>query len=79
MTDKRNKKKEPWRIAVGVLSVAMIVFLWVKNDVISVYTTAQQSDAVPLLVTTIIVVLMKVGIMAGVALLVKWMVKKMKK
>ena len=79
MTDKQNKKKEPWRIAVGVLSVAMIVFLWVKNDVISVYTTAQQSDTAPLLLTTIIVVLMKVGIMAGVALLVKWMVKKMKK
>lgn len=66
---KENKKKEPWRIVAAILSIAFIAFMWVENDVISIYTTMPQEQVLPLIVTTIVVSLLKIGAIAGVLLL----------
>ena len=76
---KENNKKEPWRIVVAILSIAFIAFMWVKNDVITIYTTMPQEQVVPLIVTTIVVSLLKVGAIAGIIFLVKWLISKVKK
>lgn len=73
------KKPTPWRIAVAILSFAYILYLWVKKDILSIYTTMPQERIVPLIVISIAVTLFKVAVIAGGALLIKWIVGRMKK
>ena len=76
----RNEKKktEPWRIVVGALSIAYIIFMWVKKDIVSIYATMPKEQIAPLLVTTILVSLLKVAAIAGILLLIKWIISKVK-
>ena len=79
MDHKEKKKKEPWRIIVFIFSVLFIVFMWVKNDIVSIYTTMPAEQVAPLIATTIVVSLIKVAAIAGGVLLIKWVVGKAKK
>lgn len=79
MDSKEKKKKEPWRIIVFIIAVLFIVFMWVKNDVVSIYTTTPKEQVVPLIATTILVSLIKIAAIAGVVLLIKWIVGKINK
>lgn len=72
----KNWKKEPWRIAVGVISILFIVFMWVKKDIVAIYQTAPKEQLVPMLVTTVAVSLLKVGLIAGVVFLVKLILER---
>ena len=76
--NKNDRKIEPWRIVVGILSIAFIIFLWVKNDIASTLVTMPKEQAIPLVVTTILVSVVKVAVIAGVLLLVKWVIGKIK-
>jgi hypothetical protein len=77
--DQQNKKKEPWRIIVGILSIGFVALMWIKKDVLSIYTTMPQDEAIPLVVTTIAVSAIKVAAITGGILLVKWIIKKVKR
>ena len=79
MSNDSRKKKEPWRITVFILAVAFIVFMWVKKDIAAIYATMPEEQIVPLIVTTIAVSLLKVAAFAGVMLLIKWIISKIKK
>ena len=79
MGNNNKKKIEPWRIIVFVIAVAFIVFMWVKKDIAEIYATMPSEQIVPLVVTTIAVSLLKVAVIAGVILLIKWIIGKMKK
>ena len=79
MNDKHNTKKEPWRMAVGIIAIACIVYMWAKKDIMSVYAAMPREQVVPLVVTTILVSLMKVAAVAGGILLLRWIVNKRKK
>ena len=72
----KSWKKEPWRIAVGVISILFIVFMWVKKDIVAIYQTAPKEQLVPMLVTTVAVSLLKVGLIAGVVFLVKLILER---
>ena len=76
--NKNDRKIEPWRIVVGILSIAFIIFLWVKNDIASTLVTMPKEQAIPLIVTTVVVSVVKVAVIAGVLLLVKWVIGKIK-
>ena len=71
-------KKEPWRIAVGILAIAFIVYMWVEKDIITIYTTMPREQVATLIVTTIAVSLIKVAAIAGGILLIKWIISKFK-
>ena len=75
----QNKKTEPWRIVVFILAIAFIVFMWGKKDVAAIYATMPEEDIAPIIVTTIAVSLLKVAAIAGVVLLVKWIMAKSKR
>ena len=79
MDNKDKKKKEPWRIIVGIISIAYIVYMWAEEDIITTYTTMPKEQAVPLIVTTILVSLIKVAAIAGGILLIKWIANRIKK
>ncbi len=79
MSNDNKKKIEPWKIIVFVIAVAFIIFMWVKKDIAEIYATMPSEQIVPLLVTTIAVSLLKVAVIAGAILLIKWIIDKMKK
>ena len=72
MNNENKKKKEPWRIIVGIIAILYIIYMWMKKDIVSIYTTMPQGEVVPLIVTTVAVSLIKVGVIAGGILLMKW-------
>ena len=69
-------KKEPWRIAVGILAIAFIVYMWVEKDIMTIYATMPKEQVNPLIATTIAVSLIKVAAIAGGILLIKWIINK---
>ena len=79
MSNENKKKIEPWRIIVFIISMLFIAFMWVKNDVVSIYATMPEEQVVPLIATTILVSLIKVVAIAGGVLLIKWIVDKIKR
>ena len=76
MNSRDNKKKEPWRIIVGIISIAFIVYMWIEKDIMTIYTTMPKEQLVPLIAITILVSLVKVGAIAGAILLIKWIIGK---
>ncbi len=72
------RKKEPWRIIVGLISLAFIVYLWIDKDMMAIYTTMPKEQAVPLITTTVVVSLIKITAIAGGVLLIKWVIGKIK-
>ena len=76
MNNENKQKKEPWRIIVGIIAIVYIIFMWIKKDMVSIYTTMPQEEVVPLIVTTLAVSLIKVSVIAGGILLMKWGMKR---
>jgi len=67
-----NTKKEPWRIIAFIISILFIVFMWIKKDIMAIYSTMPEEQVIPLIVTTIMVSLLKVVAIAGGIFLLKW-------
>ena len=78
MDHNSKKKPEPWRIIVALISVAYIVFMWVKKDIAAIYESMPAEQIVPMIATTVWVSVLKVLAIAGVILAVKWIVGKIK-
>lgn len=79
MNNKGKKKTEPWRLVVGIIAIIYIVFMWVKKDIVSIYSTMPKEQVAPLVVTTIGVSLIKVIAIAGAIALIKWIIAKIRK
>ena len=75
----KNSKREPWRIIVGIIAIAYIIYMWVEKDIMAIYSSVPQEQALPLIMTTIVVSLMKVAAMTMGILFIKWIVGKFKK
>ncbi len=74
----KDKKREPWRIIVAIISVVFIIFLWISKDIASIYENMSAEDVLPLVVTTVAVSLLKVALLAVLILVVKLIVTKIK-
>lgn len=72
-------KKEPWRYVVSGLAFAYIIFLWVRKDIGSIWATMPADRLLPVAVLSIAVTVLKVALIAGGALLLKWILSKLKK
>lgn len=75
----KGQKKEPWRIVVAIISIMFIIYMWIEKDIASIYSSMPAEEALPLVVTTIAVTLVKVGLMTVGILCIKWIVGKIKK
>ena len=74
----KGQKKELWRIIVAIISVALIVFMWVKKDIATIYSTMPKEQLVPVIITSVVVTLVKVIGITAVILLIKWSIEKLK-
>jgi len=75
----KGQKKEPWRIVVGIASMALIVYMWAKKDIAGIYASMPAEQALPMVVTTLAVSLVKVGLIAAAVFAGKWIVGKINK
>ena len=69
-------KKEPWRWIVFGLAVAYIAYMWISK---AVGSSLLAEDLLPMAVTSIAVTALKVVLIAGGILLLKWILSKLKK
>ena len=53
-------------------------FIILQKDIVSVYSTMPKEQVVPLIVTTIGVSLIKIIAIAGVIILIKWIIAKLR-
>ncbi len=74
-----KKKKEPWRIVVFVAAVLYILWMWVKKDISATLATLPEEQALPIIITSLAVTLVKVAVLAGAVLLGKWLLGKLRK
>ena len=75
----KSVEKKPRRIVIAILSVCVIAYMWIKKDVLGLWTEVGAEDALPFLLTNIGVTLIKIAVLAGIVYLVKTIAKKMKK
>jgi hypothetical protein len=72
----QKKKKEPWRLLVGIIAIAYIVYTWVEKDIFASLTAVSGDQALPMAATSMAVTLAKVAIMAAIIFVIKWMTGK---
>lgn len=78
--DNKNKKKiEIWRIILFIASILFIVFMLVRKDIVTIYTTMPATQVIPMIATTITVSLLKAAAFAGSVILIKWFIGKLAK
>ncbi len=75
----KNKKLEPWRIVVGALAIAFIVYMWVTKDVALIYETMPSEDVLPVILVNVFVTLLKVVGIAAILMLIKFIANKINK
>ena len=73
-----KKKTEPWRIAIGILAILYITYMWAKKDIIRTYAAMPKEQVLPLIVTTAAVSLAKVIAVAGGLILIRWIIAKVR-
>jgi hypothetical protein len=74
----KSIERKPRRIAIGVLSIIVIAIMWIKKDVLGLWSNISSEDLLPLLATNAVVMLAKIAILAGVIYLLKMLLVKIK-
>ena len=75
----QGKKTEPWRIIIGIISIAFIMYMYSEKDILPTYSTMPKEQVAPLILTTILVTFIKAASITGIILLIKWIIKKFTK
>lgn len=75
----KNNGKEPWRLVIGIVAIVYIIFMWVKKDIVSIYISMPKDQVIPVIITTVLVSLLKVVVLAFVVWFIKWLISKIKK
>lgn len=76
MFETNNNKKGPLKWIIGLLSVGFILFVWIKKDLLAIYSSLPQEEVLPVLATTVATTLLKFALLAGVIYLFKWIGSK---
>ena len=74
----KGKKVELWRLVVGIISIAYIIFMWVKKDIVADLSAIPEEALLPLILTNVGVSLLKILAIAAVVFLIKWIITKFK-
>ena len=68
----KNWKNDPWRLVAGVISAIYIVYMWSEKELLAIYSSMPMEEALPLIVTTVAVSVLKVVLLAAANWLAKW-------
>ena len=74
----KSIERKPRRIAIAVLSVIVIAIMWIKKDVLGLWSGLSSEDILPLLTTNAVVMIVRIAVLAGIIYLVKKLAAKIK-
>ena len=74
----KSIERKPRRIAVAVLSVIVIAIMWINKDVLGLWNGISAEDILPMFVTNIGVIAVRIAILAGIVYLIKKLASKIK-
>ena len=72
----KNNIPKPLRITMFLAAVVWIIAMWVKKDIAATLTAVPAEAAVPVIVTSLAVTLVKVALLTAAILLIKWLAGK---
>ena len=75
----KSVERKPRRIAIGVLSIIVIAIMWIKKDVLGLWSNLSSEDLLPLLATNAVVIIVRIAILAGIVFIVRKLLTKLKK
>ena len=75
----KSIERKPRRIAIGVLSIIVIAIMWIKKDVLGLWSNLSSEDILPLLATNAVVIIIRIAILAAIVYAIKTLLKKVKK
>ena len=74
----KSIERKPRRIAIAVLSVIVIAIMWIKKDVLGLWSNLSSEDILPLLATNAFVIIIRIAILAAIVYAIKKLLKKSK-
>ncbi len=74
----KSIERKPRRIAVAVLSVIVIAIMWINKDVLGLWNGISAEDILPMFVTNIGVIAVRIAILAGIVYLIRKLASKIK-
>ena len=74
----KSIERKPRRIAIGVLSIIVIAIMWIKKDVLGLWSNLSSEDILPLLATNAVVIIIRIAILAAIVYAIKTLLKKSK-
>ena len=75
----KSIERKPRRIAIGALSIIVIAIMWIKKDVLGLWSNVSSEDLIPMIATNAVVMIVKIAVLAGGIYLVKMLFIKIKK
>ena len=74
-----RKRIEPWRVIAFIIAAGFIIYMWIKKDMADIYANMPTDEAIPLIITTVAVSLLKVAAITCGILLIKWIIGRVNK
>ncbi len=74
----KSIERKPRRIAIGVLSIIVIAIMWIKKDVLGLWSNISSEDLLPLLATNAVVIIVRITILAGIIYLIRKLAAKIR-
>ena len=74
----KSIERKPRRIAIGVLAIIVIAIMWIKKDVLGLWSNISSEDLLPLLATNAVVIIVRIAILAGIIYLIRKLVAKIR-
>ena len=74
----KSIERKPRRIAIGALSIIVIAIMWIKKDVLGLWSNISSEGQLPLLATNAVVMIVKIAVLAGIVYLVKMLLAKIR-
>lgn len=73
----KNSIPKPLRIVLFTAGVIWIAAMWAKKDIAATLTAVPEEAAIPMIIISLVITLLKVAIYAAVILLIKWLAGKL--
>ena len=74
----KSIERKPRRIAVAVLSMNVIAIMWIKKDVLGLWSNISSEDLLPMLATNAVVIIVRIVLFVGIIYLIRKLAVKIR-
>ena len=74
----KSIERKPRRIAVAVLSMIVIAVMWIKKDVLGLWSNISSEDLLPMLATNAVVIIVRIALFVGIIYLIRKLAAKIR-